>query len=377
MNLYEYQAKEILRACGIRVPDGKVAENLEQVFEAARRLGYPVAVKAQVHAGGRGKAGGIRIVKNEAELQEAVAKILGMTLKGLTVRKVLVEQAVEIQKQFYAAVTVDRARRENVLMLSAEGGIDIEETARTSPGKIMVLPLDSVAGFERSIEAFVAPLDFPDSLRRPFIGILRTLFRVYLETDAQLVEINPLALAGDGGWTACDAKMVLDDNALFRHVELQGLKEEAEENELEREAHRRGLAYVKLSGNIGIVGNGAGLVMTTMDEVKRLGGRPANFLDIGGGARREVIQNALEMIYKDPEAEGIFVNVFGGITRCDEVARGMVQVLANAPRNIPVVVRLTGTQAEEGRKILEKSNLVPARTMDEGARQIVSLVNRL
>lgn len=377
MKLHEYQAKEILKAQGITVPQGTVVDNSADGLSAGESLGFPLAIKAQIYAGGRGKAGAIRIVSNREELQKGLTEILGMKVKGLCVKKVLIEKGLDIKGQFYLSITVDRARQSNVIMVSDAGGIDIEETAKAHPEKIMQEVLKTPYRLEEAVvRKIISFLRLPDDLGAPFAEIVRRLFAVYLKSDAQIVEINPLILTKGNLFIACDAKIIIDDNALFRHQELKALKEESEDNELEKEAHRRNLAYVKLSGNIGIIGNGAGLVMATMDEVQRMGGRPANFLDIGGGAKREVVQNALELLSADKEIEGIFINIFGGITRCDEVAQGIIQITKEKPLDVPVVLRLTGTGCEEGRRLLEKGSFVSVESMEEGAQRIVALVRQ-
>lgn len=378
MKLHEYQAKEILKAHGISVPQGAVADNPQDGINAAQSLGFPLAIKAQVYVGGRGKAGAVRIASSQDELHQGLAEILGMKVKGICVKKVLIEKALDIKEQFYFGITVDRSKQTNVVMVSDAGGVDIEETVKAHPEKVLKAALKNPHILdEETVRELIAFLGLPRSLHASYAKVARSLFAVYLETDAGLAEINPLVLTRGGTLIACDAKIVIDDNALFRHPELKALKEEAEDNELEKEAHRRNLAYVKLEGDIGIIGNGAGLVMATMDEVKRVGGRPANFLDIGGGAKRDVMQNALEVLTLDKEIKGIFINIFGGITRCDEVAQGIIQVTKERPLSVPIVLRLAGTQCQEARKLLEKSNLVSAGGMEEGARKIVDLVSRL
>ncbi len=377
MKIHEYQAKEILRTHGIPTPQGVVVERPDTPLSVVEKFGFPLVVKAQVHVGGRGKAGAIRIVSDAQKLKVAVEEILAMTVKGLKVKKVLIEKALDIEQQFYLGVIVDRARQTNTLIVSADGGVDIEETAKLNPERILrILLRDSQKIQKDDLDKLVSFLKLDKSLSVRFLEVVKALFSAYLSSDAQLVEINPLVLTNAGRWIACDAKMIIDDNALFRQKELSALKEEEEDNQLEKEAHKRNLAYVKLPGNIGIIGNGAGLVMATMDEVKQAGGDPANFLDIGGGAKKEVMKNSLEIIYMDKEVKGIFINIFGGITRCDEVALGITSILENAPRNIPMVVRLAGTQCEEGRGILEHSNLIAVGSMEEGAKKIVSLVNK-
>lgn len=375
MKIHEYQAKGILNSQGISVPEGMVVDNTKAGQKAAQSLGFPLAVKAQIHAGGRGKAGAIRIVADMEELKKGLDDILGMAIKGLTVKKILIEKAVKIRKQFYLGIIADRARQSNVIIVSGEGGMDIEEIAKVYPEKIKRVSLKSPDKLEdEDVSGLISFLGLAGEIRESFAKIVRGLFSAYIKADAQLAEINPLVLTEADQLIACDAKIIIDDNALFRHPELGSLKEEAEDNELEKEAHRRNLAYVKISGDIGIIGNGAGLVMATMDEVKRAGGSPANFLDIGGGAKREVMQNALEIIYMDKEVRGILINIFGGITRCDEVAKGIIGVLEKTPSSLPIVLRLAGTQCEEGRRLLGKSNLITAEGMEEGAGKIVSLV---
>lgn len=378
MKIHEYQAKEILRTRGILTPSGIVVDRPDAPLTTAEKFGFPLAIKAQIHVGGRGKAGAIRIVSDQRQLRTGLTEILAMTVKGLAVKKVLIEKALDIKKQFYLGVIVDRLMQSNALVVSADGGVDIEETAKLYPKKILrVLLKDAQKIEKKDLDGLVSFLKLESSLSGGFIEIVKALFAAYLSLDAQLLEINPLVLTNDGQWIACDAKMVIDDNALFRQKELCALKEEEEDNLLEKEAHRRNLAYVKLPGNVGVIGNGAGLVMATMDEVKRSGGLPADFLDIGGGAKKEVMENALQIIYMDKEVKGIFINIFGGITRCDEVALGITSILRNAPRKIPLVVRLAGTQCEEAKKILGQSNLIAVGTMEEGAKKIVSLVNKI
>lgn len=375
MKLHEYQAKKLLKNQGISCPRGVVIDNPVTGLKAAEEIGFPSVIKAQVYAGGRGKAGAIRVVSNREELKTGLREILGMKVKGLCVKKVLIESAVDIKGQFYISVTVDRASRSNIIMVSEAGGIDIEETAKAHPEKIMKEALKNPQVLdEELVNRIISFLRLPVELRAPYAQILRGLFAAYIKSDAQIAEINPLILTKENRFIACDAKIIIDDNALFRQRALNTLKEESEDNELEKEAHKRNIAYVKLPGNIGIIGNGAGLVMATMDEVQRTGGKPANFLDIGGGAKREVVQNALEVLAMDSEIKGIFINIFGGITRCDEVALGIIQIIKERPFGMPVVLRLAGTGCEEGRKILEKSGLVSAGSMEEGAKKIVALV---
>jgi len=350
MKLYEYQAKKILKDFGIRIPIGVVSGKFTDISF------MPAAVKAQVLAGGRGKAGGVKIAKTKDEAKKYFDEIISMKIKGSPVKKILMEEAFEIEREYYLGITVDRSSKSHSLMFSDVGGIDIEEVAKNSPEKIIKIP----------VTALSAP-----SVGQIPNDIVEKLIKVYFATDATLVEINPLVKTKDGIFFAADAKIIIDDNALFRHPELAKLQTETEEDDIEAEAHKRKLAYVRLDGDIGIIGNGAGLVMTTMDEVKRAGGRPASFLDIGGGARCEVVKSALEILTMDKNIKGIFFNVFGGITRCDEVARGIIESLKTLNINIPIVVRLTGTMEEEGKALLSKTDLIYADSMQEGARIIV------
>ncbi|MDI6637496.1 MAG: ADP-forming succinate--CoA ligase subunit beta [Bacillota bacterium] len=376
MKLHEYQAKEIMRRYGVRTPRGEVASTADEAGEIAARLGCAVAVKAQVHVGGRGKAGGIAVAATPDEARCQASRILGMNIKGLAVTKVLVEEAVKAAMEYYAGITIDRARRSIVVMAASEGGVDIEEVAARSPEKIARVWVSPREGFEpwqaRSL-ALAAGFD------RKAVGAAGTyiasLFRLFVREDASLAEINPLMLSEDGHVIAADAKITIDDNALVRHPEYQALAEEDSDDPLEREAHRRGLTYVKLDGNIGVIGNGAGLVMATLDAISAEGGRAANFLDIGGGARADVVRNALELILMDGRVKAILINVFGGITRCDEVASGLLAAAESVSVRVPMVVRLAGTREEEGRALLREASVVAAEGMADAARQAVALAS--
>ncbi|MDI7246223.1 MAG: ADP-forming succinate--CoA ligase subunit beta [Bacillota bacterium] len=376
MKLHEYQAKETMRRYGIRTPRGEVACTADEAGEIATRLGCRVAVKAQVHVGGRGKAGGIAIAATPAEARVAASRILGMSIKGLTVTRVLVEEAVKAAREYYAGMTVDRARRSIVVMASNEGGVDIEEVAAWSPEKIVqvwVSPREGLEPWQARSLALAAGFD-----RRAVSGAgtyLASLFRLFVREDASLAEINPLMLSEDGAVIAADAKITIDDNAIMRHPEYRALSDEDSDDELEREAHRRGLTYVKLDGDIGVIGNGAGLVMATLDAISSQGGRAANFLDIGGGARADVVRNALELILMDSRVKAILINVFGGITRCDEVASGLLTAAESVGVRVPMVVRLAGTREEEGRALLRKTSVVAAEGMADAARQAVALAS--
>lgn len=374
MKLHEYQAKEIMRRYGIPTPKGQVAQTPDEAYRIASELEGHVVVKAQVHVGGRGKAGGISVVKSPEEAKEAASRILGMNIKGLTVRKVLVEQAVEAEDEYYLGVTIDRSRKAIVIIASSEGGVDIEEVAAKTPEKISKVrstPKEGFMPWQARALALSAGFD-----RRciPQVGAYFSyLFRLFVENDAELAEINPLMLTEDGRVIAADAKITLDDNALFRHPEYAELWEAEGDDPLEQEARRRGLTYVKLNGDIGVIGNGAGLVMATIDAIKAEGGEAANFLDIGGGARAEVVQNALELILMDKDVKAILINVFGGITRCDEVAQGLIKAIESVDLDLPVVVRLVGTREKEGRALLSGTSVVAADTMVDAAKRIVAI----
>ena len=374
MKLHEYQAKEIMRRYGIPTPKGQVAQTPDEAYRIASELEGHVVVKAQVHVGGRGKAGGISVVKSPEEAKEAASRILGMNIKGLTVRKVLVEQAVEAEDEYYLGVTIDRSRKAIVIIASSEGGVDIEEVAAKTPEKISKVrstPKEGFMPWQARALALSAGFD-----RRciPQVGAYFSYpFRLFVENDAELAEINPLMLTEDGRVIAADAKITLDDNALFRHPEYAELWEAEGDDPLEQEARRRGLTYVKLNGDIGVIGNGAGLVMATIDAIKAEGGEAANFLDIGGGARAEVVQNALELILMDKDVKAILINVFGGITRCDEVAQGLIKAIESVDLDLPVVVRLVGTREKEGRALLSGTSVVAADTMVDAAKRIVAI----
>lgn len=377
MLIHEYQAKEILKKYNIPVPAGRVAESPAEAKKTASEIGKKVAVKAQVHVGGRGKAGGIKLAKTSEEAEKVSSQILGMNLKGLTVRKVLIEEALSIKHEFYLGITVDRTEGCNTFMISPMGGVDIEEVVEKTPEKILKVAIDPSFGLMdyhvRIISHFV---DIDAGARKSLSGIIKSLYEVFISTDANLAEINPLVLTDKGTWIAADAKINIDDNALFRHAELQLLAEIAEEDPIEREAHKRGLAYVRLDGDVGIIGNGAGLVMCSLDMAARAGGRPADFLDIGGGAKADVVKNSLEVVLSDPNVKGVFFNIFGGITRGDEVAKGIIDVISEMKIKVPMVIRLSGTRAEEGHALLKEANLISVSTMKEGAEKIVEVINK-
>ena len=378
MKIHEHQARDILAGYGIPVPSGKVATTPEESAAIARELGGKVVVKAQVLVGGRGKAGGVKLASSADEAAKVAGAILGMDIKGTTVRKVLVAEAVDIAKELYLGVVVDRASRKVVVMASSEGGVDIEEVARVSPEKIVKAYVDPFLGlcdFQARNLGF--DIGVPPSLVGSFVKIAKALYAAFVDNDASLAEINPLVITPDGRLAAIDAKMNIDDNALFRRPGLAALRDTDEEEPLEREAREKGISYVRLDGNIGCMVNGAGLAMATMDMVKLYGGAPANFLDVGGGARSETVEAALRILLSDPNVKAVLFNIFGGITRCDEVARGIVSALEKIGKTPPMVVRLVGTNEEEGRSILAKANLITAQTMDEAARKVVAVVREI
>ncbi|HEX4207458.1 MAG TPA: ADP-forming succinate--CoA ligase subunit beta [Ktedonobacteraceae bacterium] len=376
MKIHEYQAKDIMARYGIPIQPGKVARTPEEAEAIAREIGGPVVIKAQVYVGGRGKAGGIQFGDTPEQAREAASRVLGMNIKGLTVEKVLVVSKIDIKEEYYLGIILDRKTQAPVVMVSKEGGIDIEEVAATAPEKIIRYPIDMHWGL-RPFEALdiVTRAGFPSHSLRQAAAILAALARTFIESDASLAEINPLALIGDGKVQAADAKILLDDNGLMRHKEYATWAEPEEANPLEFEATQAGLTYVKLDGDVGIVGNGAGLVMTTLDMVARVGGKPANFLDIGGGAKAEMMRKALTFVARDPQVKGILVNIFGGITRGEEVARGVIMAQEELPKGLPIVVRLSGTGAEEGRAILKDAGLDWGKDMRDAAQKIVAIMN--
>ncbi len=374
MKLHEYQAKQLLARAGIPIPEGRVATTPEEAEAAARAVGGRVAVKAQVHVGGRGKAGGIKLAGSANEAREAAGAILHMQIKGLRVRRVYVERAASVAKELYLGITLDRDRRRPVVMLSTVGGMDIEEVAASSPEKIArgwPDPLFGLLPFQARALCFDAGV--PAEQRSAVADALGRLYGVYARSDAMLVEINPLFIQTDGSILAGDAKLDVDDNALFRQPELREWKEVSPDEEVEERARALGFSYVQLDGDVGIIGNGAGLVMGTLDAVRNAGGRAANFLDVGGGAKESVVKAALEIVLANAKVKSVLINIFGGITRGDEVAKGILSVIARHPPAVPLVIRLSGTEAEAGRRLLEGAPLVSRATMDEAASEAVRL----
>jgi succinyl-CoA synthetase beta subunit len=381
LKIHEYQAKELLSRFGVVVPkNGGVASTPQEARAAVDKLGGRGVLKAQVHVGGRGKAGGIKIANSPEEAESMASQMLGMLLKthqapeGVTVEKLLIEEPIQIEKEFYIGVVPDRTSQRNILIVSAMGGMDIEAVAEDHPDAIAKMPIDPAMGLrDFQLRQVCYDAKLPQEVIGQATTFLRQLYTAYNESDASLAEINPLAVTADGRLLAADAKFQIDDNALYRHPEFEAYKEESEEDEIEAEAHRRGIQYVRLGGDIGIIGNGAGLVMGTLDEVSRAGGRPANFLDIGGGAKAELVRNSLDIVLMDPNVKGVLFNIFGGITRGDEVAKGIIEATNTMDIKVPLVVRLAGTRAAEGAEILKTTNLIPAQTMQEAAAKIVAL----
>ncbi len=374
MKLHEYQSKRIFARYGVPIPKGEVAASPTKAREIAQLLGGPVVVKSQVLVGGRGKAGGIKLAKNPEEAESYAEQILGMDIKGLTVEKVLIDQAADIQKEIYLGIVIDRAVGKPVFIASSEGGVEIEEVAKTNPEAIIRQAVDPLLGL---VDYQARNLAFELGLRGKaivaFVRIAQGLYKAFINSDASLAEINPLVVQGDGSLLAVDGKMVLDDNALFRHPDLAEMRDIQEEDESERAARLADLSFVKLDGEIGCMVNGAGLAMATMDIVKHYGSEPANFLDIGGGAKAEKVATALRIILADPKVKAILFNIFGGITRCDEVAKGILEALKEVPTDIPMVARLVGTNYEEGRAILEAANFPSAQSLGEAAQKAVAL----
>jgi len=373
VNLHEYQAKDILAKYGIPVPPGKVAFTADEAKQIATEFGDLVVIKAQVHTGGRGKAGGVKLARNPEEAREKAAQILGLNIKGFITKKVLVAKGVNIAKEYYAGMILDRVTQRVVLMLSKEGGMDIEEVAATRPYALIKYPIDPQTGL-RPFEAreLVKRAGMEGNLNK-LADVLVKLYRAYVGIDASTAEINPLVITDTGEVVAADAKIVLDDNALYRHPDLTPLREFEAEHPLEVEASNYGFSYVKLDGNVGVIGNGAGLVMYTLDLVQRTGGKAANFLDIGGGAKADIVYNALKVVLKDPDVKGVFINIFGGITRADEVAKGVIRAIDEGILTKPVAMRVAGTAEEEAKTLLKGRPVYMYPTSVEAARAIISM----
>ncbi len=387
MKLHEYQAKALFAEAGLPVPSGRVAETVDEAVAAAEALGYPVAVKAQVHAGGRGKAGGIRLVENDQDARSAAGAILGMTLKtaqtgghGHVVSRVLIEQAQVIEREWYLSILPDRSSASIMIIASTEGGMNIEEVAERAPEKIVrirVNPLLGLQPFHLRQAAF--GLGLAGAVFKSFIGLLQTLYQLVVERDLLLAEINPLAVTAGENLVLLDAKVEVDSTALFRQRDLADLYDPSEEDPLETEAKKHHLNYIRLDGNIGTMVNGAGLAMATMDIIKQAGGAPANFLDVGGGASAEMIENGFRILLSDSSVSAILINIFGGILRCDVLAKGVIEAAGKVDLNLPVVVRMEGTNAEEGRRILADSGLelITAADLQDAAEKISRIARQL
>ncbi len=375
MKLHEYQSKRLFAAHGVPIPDGEVASTPEEARRIAEKLGGRVVVKSQVLVGGRGKAGGVKLAQTPAEAEKLAGQILGMEIKGLPVRQVLLDEAADISQEIYLGIVIDRAARRPVMMASSEGGVEIEEVARTNPAAIIKVAIDPFLGLRgyQTMELGKG-IGLPVEQRRAFDRIARGLYQAFVAYDASLAEINPLVVTASGDLLAVDGKMVLDDNALFRHPELAEMRDLDEETETEREARLSGLSYVQLDGEIGCMVNGAGLAMATMDITKHFGGAPANFLDIGGGAKSDRVAAALRLILADPNVKAVLFNIFGGITRCDEVAKGIIAAFEEVKPQVPLVARLVGTNEEEGRAVLQDSgyDLIAATTLADAAQKAVA-----
>ena len=376
MKLYEFQAKKVFAQGGIPLPRGEVVQDPDAAAKVAERLGR-VVVKPQVHVGGRGKAGGIKLANDPAEAHQYAEGMLGKSLKGFTVSYALVEEALNIAAEYYLGITVDRNAEKPIIMLSRMGGVDIEEVAATQPQAIAKMHVDPAWGlWDFQLRNLVERAELDPRVSREIVAVIRKLYNVFAASDASLSEINPLVVTGDGKVIAADGKFDVDDNALYRQKELVKYREVSEADPIEAEAARKGVAYVRLDGDIGVIGNGAGLVMTTLDILSRNGGKAANFCDLGGGAKAETVRQDLELVLMNPKVKGVLFNIFGGIVRCDEVAKGIIEATKAMEIKVPIVIRMSGTRAAEGREMLKDTNLIPASTAQEAAKKIIELVKR-
>ena len=374
MKIHEYQAKEILARYQIPVTNEMLCYTVDEVQEAVQKLGFPAVVKAQVLTGGRGKAGGVKLVRNVEEAALAAEKILGMDIKGFLVEKLLVAQGVSFVSEIYAGLTIDRNTKSAVFMVSREGGVEIEEVAKDNPEAILKFAIDPDLGLAPFVARKIAFALFDDiKLVRQATDLFQKLYQVFIDTDASLVEINPLVITSDGELLALDGKMTFDDNALFRQPEILALNEPSEDEKKEIDAKEKGLSYIRLDGSIGCMVNGAGLAMATMDMIKLYGGEPANFLDIGGSSNPQKVIDAMNLILSDKGVKVVMINIFGGITRCDDVAKGLIAALEQIKIQIPIVIRLSGTNSKEGLEILKSANLPIVETMSEAAQKAISL----
>ncbi len=378
MKIHEYQSKQIFSRYGIPVTKEQVCYSPDEVCEVAVKLGFPVVVKAQVHAGGRGKAGGVKLARNLDEVREAANKILGMDIKGYTVEKVLVAQGVKFNSEYYVGMTVDRNTKTVLFMASSEGGVEIEEVAKENPDAIHKFSIDPSLGMTDFLARKIAFKLFPGFTQViQAVDIFQKMYQIFIDTDASLLEINPLVMTDDGKLLALDGKMNFDDNALYRQPEIALLNEPDADEKKEIDARTKGLSYIRLDGNIGCMVNGAGLAMATMDVIKHHGGSPANFLDIGGSSSPQKVIDAMDILLADKNVKVIMINIFGGITRCDDVARGLITALDQMNVDIPIVIRLSGTNAEEGLKIIKEKNLPTVSSLSEAAKEAIRIVNTL
>ncbi len=377
MKIHEYQAKDIFAKYGIPIPAGKVATTPDEAFAIGKEIGYPVVIKAQVQVGGRGKAGGVKLANSDSELRQHAGKILGMDIKGLKVKKVLVARALEIESEAYLGMVVDRTSKKVVVMVSREGGVEIEETAKKNPGAINKTMIDPLVGLLRHQASQIGFFLYADPKHvSACADITMKLYKLFAELDCSLAEINPLIITKDRHVVALDAKINFDDNGLMKHPELEALRDPESENQNEVKAREAGLSYVQLAGNIGCVVNGAGLAMATMDIVKHYGGEPANFLDIGGSSSPQKVKEALAILLKDPNVRVIFFNIFGGITRCDDVAQGILDAKQDLKIKQPFVVRLTGTNEDKAKQLLKNAGLIFTDSMAAGAQKAIELLVR-
>ena len=376
MDLFEYQAKELFAKHNVPTTPGRVTTTAEDAKAIAEEIGKPVMIKAQVKTGGRGKAGGVKLAKDEVEVRKHAAHILGMDIKGFTVDRILVGKAVDIQSEYYVSYVIDRNSKSTIMMLSREGGMDIEEVAHSTPEKIHKIVIDPLVGIPDYLarEAAFKLFDEIGQVRKT-ADILQKLYKLFIETDASLAEINPLVLTPEGDIKAIDAKMTFDDNALYRHPKIAALFEPTEEEKKEQFAKSKGFSYVHLGGEIGCMVNGAGLAMATMDMIKLYGGNPSNFLDIGGSSNPTKVIEAMKLLLSDKDVKVVLINIFGGITRCDDVARGLLEAFKEIQTDIPIVIRLTGTNEKEGRELLKGTRFHVAETMGEAGKKAVQLAN--
>ena len=378
MKLFEYEAKTMLAKYGIPTPQGGLATSTTQASEVAAKLKPPFAVKAQVLVAGRGKAGGILFANSVEEVAKAASKLLNMQIKGIPVRSIWVEEKIQIKREIYFGITTDRSKQSYVAVASAVGGMEIEEIAKKTPDKVIKVPVNPELGL-RSFQAreIARKIGYAGNQISELARILENLYKVGMDNDAELIEMNPLVETNDGGFMAVDARIIIDDNALFRHQELKKrlLEGESELTPQELEAMKNDLAYVKLDGNVGVIGNGAGLVMATLDTIQYYGGKPANFMDVGGGAPSEKIALSLKIVLSDPKVKALFINILGGITRCDEVAKGILEAKEKVGVTKPMVIRLVGTNEEEGKKILTEAGIHVLESMDEAAQRVVEITN--